>query len=987
VELGLSAVVTAVNRVNSIFEREIGVRFLLVEDNDQIIFTDPSEDGYNDDNPSQMFNHNIDVLDDLIGRNNFDIGHVLGRASQGLSGIAGLGVLCTGIKARGASTHQNPFNDPFILAVVCHEVGHQFNANHTMYSCHNVNPGTAYEPGSGSTIMSYAGICAAENNLQSFPDPQFHANSLEAMTLFSREGGGNDCAVELPTDNIPPQVELPYQNGFRIPILTPFKLEGYALDENEVDVLTYSWEQYNIGPTFDPVIPLGESVGNSPLFRVWEPTEVPYRYFPRIQDYANNISRPFELLPDTSRDLTFRLVVRDNNIESGAVAWEEVRFRSTHLAGPFLVEYPNLRDTLEAGQYFEVQWDVANTNQAPVNSQEVEILLSTDRGLTYPYTLVSGAPNNGSAFVQLPDIEGNLNRIKVRAKDNIFFDISDQNFIITPPSDSGVLVNFQPYQGVVCLPENLVVNINTEGLLGFSDTLNFELLGEFPDGAEIVSLPSQIVVGSGGVIEVDLSQTFLNGSFDFDFILYSDDMDTIRRTVYYEVSANDFRDLELLFPENGSSGIVEAPGYQWVGVNDADGYKFQVATNPAFLPEHIVFETDLSAIDSFRAPISLEKYSIYYWRVRPFNDCGFGEFTPPSVFQTRTLSCEQYESNDVPISVPTISGNTVESILNLDITGEVTEINIPKVKGQQPGSVGDIGVSLVSPDGTEVTLFSRRCATLSHYDLGFDDQSPNQLGCPLTTGGIFEPEEPLANFQGDQLMGEWKLRIRRHASGSAGQLQSWNMEVCANVSSPSLTIVNNDTLLVKPDDWFPIKREVLLTDDSVSSSSQIRYTIVSTPELGRLQFNNQDLGVGDMFTQNDINNRRISYRSDISHEDRDLFTFIVLNERNSAWRGIDTFHVNITEDGISNVIDHFNQKFELTVYPNPTRQFAQFSLPEWENTSAKLVLVNNMGQVIKRETILLESVNKIDLGGLPAGIYYLGLSGERGKITGRVVKE
>ena len=95
-----------------------------------------------------------------------------------------------------------------------------------MSSCQNVNDGTAYEPGSGTTIMSYSGICPPGNNVQTFTDPQYHTGSLEIFAHL-RLRIGDACPDKMLTDNTEPVVEIP-RGGFFYPYQHAFELIASA---------------------------------------------------------------------------------------------------------------------------------------------------------------------------------------------------------------------------------------------------------------------------------------------------------------------------------------------------------------------------------------------------------------------------------------------------------------------------------------------------------------------------------------------------------------------------------------------------------------------------------------------------------------------------------------------------------------------------------------------------------------------------------------
>lgn len=427
VQLGLAAVVTAVNRVTGVYETELGIRMVLVANNNLIIYTDPNTDPYTNNSGSTMLGQNQTNLDNVIGSANYDIGHVF---STGGGGVAGLGVVCrAGLKARGVTGLPQPIGDPFYIDYVAHEMGHQFAANHTFNSSvsgcvSQRNASTAYEPGSGSTIMAYAGICSPQN-LQNFSDPYFHVASFDEIVAYTNFGSGSGCPVVTATGNNAPVVTVP-AGGFTIPINTPFALTGSAVDPDG-HPLTYSWEQFDLGPAGHPNTPSGDA----PIFRVFNPVTVPTRTFPRLQNLLNNTQTIGEILPSYTRNLKFRLVARDNRPAGGGVDYAQVNFSVTATAGPFLVTYPNTNVSIPGFSNVTVTWDVANTNAAPVSTSQVNILLSVDGGQTYPYTLASNTPNDGSEMVMLPDHQTTQARVKVEAVGNVFFDISNVNFSIT----------------------------------------------------------------------------------------------------------------------------------------------------------------------------------------------------------------------------------------------------------------------------------------------------------------------------------------------------------------------------------------------------------------------------------------------------------------------------------------------------------------------------------------------------------------------------
>jgi hypothetical protein len=497
----LAAIVTTMNRVNGIYEREVAIRMVLVGNTDLLIYTDPNTDPYNNDDPTLYIDEVQANIDIVIGDSNYDIGHGF---STGAGGLAGAGPCITGRKAEGVTGTLNPIGDPYDVDYVAHEIGHQFSANHTFNgtsgSCDgNRNISTAYEPGSGSTILAYAGICSPQN-IQNNSDPYFHTASYDEILAYSVDGSGSGCASISNTGNNPPQINAGV-GGFSIPINTPFKLTGSGVDPDGQN-LTFSWEQLDLGPAGDPNSPSG----NAPHFRSFSPKNDSSRVFPDLNDIINNTQTIGEILPSYARSLTFRLTARDNQNGGGGVDYDELSFNVTDQAGPFVVTSFNTTTALTAQNNVDVTWDVANTNLSPINCQSVNILLSVDGGFTYPHILISKTNNDGAESVLLPNVLSSTARIMVEADSNVFFDINNANINIVPTTNP---------------PSNLIANIISDGQVDLNWTDN--------SGDEIGFSIERSMNSNTAFIEI--------GSVAADVTYYSDITVSSTDNYYYRINA------------------------------------------------------------------------------------------------------------------------------------------------------------------------------------------------------------------------------------------------------------------------------------------------------------------------------------------------------------------------------------------------------------------------------------------------------------------
>lgn len=431
---GLAGVVQAVNRVNEIYENEVGVRLVLVPNNDQLIFVDPLTDPFTNGNIGAMVLQSQTTIDSVIGPSGYDVGHLVGTAG---GGGAGTGVVCGPSKAAGVSTDPDPTGDPFWVDYFAHELGHQFGAKHTFNGCDGFNSSrdadSAFEPGSGSTIMAFTGLCLTQN-LQPFSSPYFHVRSLEQMHAFTQQGLGSTCGSTSPTGNSPPAVAT--SGPWTIPARTPFRLPAVATDPDG-DQLTFAIEQFDLGPATANGTEVPIDTGTGPLVRSFPPNGQAVRVVPQLADLLAGVSTLGEALPTTTRTLTFRVTARDNRPGGGGVAWSGTSSPNVPplvlnvigTAGPFRVLSPTASASWTAASQ-QILWDPAGTVAAPISCAEVTIRLSTDGGWTFTRVLVAGTANDGAETVLVPPINTTAGRIEVSCTGNVFFAVNDADITI-----------------------------------------------------------------------------------------------------------------------------------------------------------------------------------------------------------------------------------------------------------------------------------------------------------------------------------------------------------------------------------------------------------------------------------------------------------------------------------------------------------------------------------------------------------------------------
>ena len=762
VPLVLAAMNTSMTRVNGVYENEMSVTMTLVPNNDQLIFLNASSDPYSNNSGGAMLSQNITTCNNIIGSANYDIGHVF---STGGGGVAYLQSVCQSNKAGGVTGQGSPVGDPFDIDYVCHEIGHQFGGRHTQNNSCNRDSNSCYEPGSASTIMGYAGICAP--NVQNNSDDYFHINSVILMNNFIT-GSGN-CAANTNTGNNAPVADA--GPNFTIPKSTPFILEGAATDADS-DPITYCWEQYDKQVA---TMPPSSNSTSGPAFRSLDPSTSPDRYMPNLTDVVNNTNNTWEVLSNVTRNYNFKLTARDNHASGGCTDDDNMTVSVSASSGPFLVLSPNTNVSWPGNSAQTVTWDVANTTASPVNCANVDIFLSYDGGFTYPVTLATNTANDGSHTITLPGTQSTDARIMVRGHNNIFYDISDQDFTISAPV-GGFVISASPSSANICSGSNASYTINTTPLGGFNNPITFTTNG-LPGAMNSSFSPNPVTPGNNTNLTISNTASTPAGTYTFD-VIGTSGATTFNLTLSIVVEAGFLTPGTPDLPVSGATAINLNPTLSWTAIPNALDYEVQVATDPGF-GNIIESQSGITSLD-YTLTMVLDPFTQYFWRVRGSNNCTTGSFGAVYNFTTGNTLCSTFSSTDVPVTIPSSGTPTVTSDLTIANTGTITDINVQDLEISHTW-VEDLTVSLTSPTGTVVTLFDQICGSQNNVLISFDDQSPNAHGsipCPPVDGLTYQPDGSLADFNTENGDGTWILTVADAENQDGGTIDAWDVEVC-----------------------------------------------------------------------------------------------------------------------------------------------------------------------------------------------------------------
>jgi len=874
---------TTMTRVSGVYEVDLAVTFQIIANNDTLIFLDAVTDPYTNDDGGTMLGENQTEVDDVIGSANYDIGHVF---STGGGGIASLFAVCTpNNKAMGVTGSDTPIGDGFDIDYVAHEMGHEFNANHTFNNdCSgNINNGTAYEPGSGTTIMGYAGVC--DPNVLFHSDPYFHVVSLDEISTYITKQNGNTCGTKISLGNTAPTVDAGANKI--IPRSTPFELTAVGSDIDN-DSLTYCWEQFDKESTPQP--PTNAAVGG-PVFRSFNPEANPTRVFPMISTIINGSTSIWEVLPNVARSLNFRVTARDNHMGGGCFATDALSLTVAANAGPFIVTLPNGPVLWTVGDVQTVNWNVANTDQSPVNCALVDIYLSTDGGYTYPVLLKAGAPNNGTAQVNVPNLPGNKNRVKVKGNKNYFFDISNTNFVIQESPVPTFIAILDKESGVYCSQSDtaIVIKAYFSFLGGFSDSIHIKVDSLSSKLTASILVPSTTPSDSAIIIIKGIAGLF-PGTYTIYIHAYSGSISKILAYTF-TISSTSPKALTYNAPADNAKNVARNILLSWNKQADADTYRLEVAKDPLFLNQ--IYNSALSTNQELLS--NLDLYTVYYWRVFGVNRCGESTSADIWSFQTLNIVCKDYvQPQDVTIN----PGNPaqVNSNLNISSTKPIGSLSV-KVKLFH-ASISDLIIRITPPGNQSDTIFSKACPGLADMDATFSDFG-SALVCqptsPAVTGDIQAYVPNLSQYNGLNPAGNWRLRVRDTKAGDGGYIDQWSLNICSEDSSNVVPgVLNSKDLYVEAGLSGTLDSSYLKEHNINLNTSSIVYTLRSNTQNGDLKLGAQILKVGDTFTQADIDNKLISYKHNIIGTLSDKFIYDVL-DGSGNWDPNHSFNIFILQ--------------------------------------------------------------------------------------------
>ncbi len=773
-EDALAAVASTINRINEIYQRDIQVEFQLVSD-PKIIFDDPETDPFEEIDAFEAGR----IIREYMPLDSYDVGHFFD--AQTPYGEACIACLCTRIKADGLSSHnfqsengQEFMNDFFDIDYVSHEIGHQLGAWHT-FSLYDEYWNANVEPASGSTIMGYAGISGVDN-IQSNSSPYFHFKSIQHMRGHLLSSG---CLRLKEPINLEEVIVENSGLSYDIPTGTPFELSIPDIQIPEDYKVFYNWEQLDNGTVNREDFLSTNVIGT--IARSFPPKDNPNRTIPRLERIKSGklaVQSPlgefdndqWETVPEVERYLKWGLSMRTQNQENHAVFLDSLYINVQGNASNFKL---NLNEqehqTWRSGEIKEIFWNVGNTDQPPINTTRVDILLSADGGLNYDYVLTKDTPNDGQELIRVPgNISAEDARIKIRPTNSIYFSVN--SFPITIVKRP-FMVSIDPFESILCNQDEIKFNYGIERYDDFDESIELSL-ENIPKGIQVEINPNgNTEQKQEGSFTLQGLNQIESGSYDFVLRAVSSSHN-FQFQSRLEIKSQDIQTPLLISPVDQQQQTSLTPLVQWESVPNAETYVLEISKTSDF--QTLVFNGQIRN-NEFLVP-QLESQSTYYWRVKASNYCGESSYSASSVFTTDEIVCQSVSFINDPVEIA--SNGPTELSLTTGIDSEIVDLNI--VFELNHTFMEELRISLISPQGIQVPLMSsNRKSFDERIRVTLDQQAANHVSEDfLQQNGVYRPFGNLNLLNHTSAKGEWKIRFLDREENDGATIFHATLDFC-----------------------------------------------------------------------------------------------------------------------------------------------------------------------------------------------------------------
>jgi subtilisin-like proprotein convertase family protein len=436
--------------------------------------------------------------------------------------------------------------------------------------------------------------------------------------------------------------------------------------------------------------------------------------------------------------------------------------------------------------------------------------------------LAANADNNGSKNIIAPSSLTDSGRLMIKAVDNVFLDVNNATIIIKEATIPTFFLTANEFSKTGCGNDNeATFQFEYTPSSLFTETVTFTAIGQ-PSAATVIFTPAT-ASDSKEMITIAIEEYSDSDPQDYSITINGKSLTQEKEeVVVLTLKGTNFFEPVLTSPADGSVKQSTYPLYTWSEVSngDAELFDIEIATDPNFTE---IIETAEVSNNGHTQDMELIENTQYYWRVKPKNECGSGDFSSVSSFTTGSSACFSSVNN-----TPTVIGAVLTVTSTIDIATDVpiTDINVSMEISHS--YIGDIVVELTSPLGTTVTLISGKCGDSSDLDATFDDLGLEDIVCSSTSpaiSGTLKPTEALSAFNGESTMGTWTLSVTDiELIFDDGILTSWGIDYCG-VDENSLTTENFDSVHVQvyPN---PTKNRLTVKFEKMQSVDVVMYDLL-----------------------------------------------------------------------------------------------------------------------------------------------------------------
>ncbi|VAW25470.1 hypothetical protein MNBD_BACTEROID04-444, partial [hydrothermal vent metagenome] len=524
-----------------------------------------------------------------------------------------------------------------------------------------------------------------------------------------------------------------------------------------------------------------------------------------------------------------------------------------------------------------------------------------------------------------------------------------------------------------CTPNDAVFNFDFNANVSYNTVTTFSVTAGVPAGASITFNPTSL--SAAGTFTMTIGNIGSLAVGDYPMTVTGTGTQTNSIDVILKVRDTSIGTVTMVAPVNESTGIaISNLVFDWNADTSATSYDIDISTDAGF---STIIETANATTNSYTSTTTLGIGTVYYWRIRAKNDCVTGVYSITQKFQTQNNCLSATNVTSVPIPDGTganTAGTPATSVINITDNLTISDVNVTMDISHT--WIGDLVISLIAPDATEIVLFDRGCDGSRYQGINatYDDAATATIVCGSPVSGTYIPTNLLSGFNGKNAVGDWTLKVVDWYTGDTGTINSWSIEICQNQTTTNSTFTNAPITVGTNSTYTLLQAETEATSTGSTASEQV-YMLAELPTVGEIRLNNVVLLLGETFTQNDINTPGIvTYVNSSGTSDTDSFKVDITNATNGF---LPNQQINITIDAALGIDDNFFEKTGISVFPTVSEgNFSISSSKFIGKTTIELYTIMGQKVFVKQLNFDKGNIEHINANHLASGVYILKLTSE-----------